>query len=384
MKLSRLSALFVTAINEVVENYVEVVNTAYGNFSGITLDPSSAEWSGTLIPFGEYPTEILLNGKKVSVVQVVDAIAANEMKANFESTLARIAHLGQGLPIYEGHADDPEWRKANPGSRAVAVGRIKKLEIAADGLAAESKFNARGKELLSGDAPQYSAHSVRWRMRPIAGRPGHYRPYLILSDGLTNNPNIPGSAIGLNESPPDSADETDEPEKEEDTITMNPDLLKRLNLKPDATPAEIEAAVAALLDKAESATAANERITQLESQLKSQEDNLVATAINEAVTSHRITEAEKPTWEKLLRADYATAKSALDAKSSVTAINTKDHLGHVKPRNADIVNTSSVEAMTAAARDFAQRNNIDVSNEAGWSRAWNGAMAENPAVFGKA
>jgi hypothetical protein len=53
---------------------------------------------------------------------------------------------------------------------------------------------------VSGEAPAYAAQSPHWGMAAIEhkGRKA-FRPLELNSIGLTNNPNIPGTQIGLNE-----------------------------------------------------------------------------------------------------------------------------------------------------------------------------------------
>ncbi|GAA5482062.1 phage protease [Haloferula sargassicola] len=388
-KRTTFAGALLTVCNTVAGAYVDGLNIAAGAFAELTLKEGEQEWRGEFMRYGEYPATIIENGRPKRIVQVVDREAANEMATNFAGLRTQVATFFKGIGVFEGHADDPAWRAVNPGYKPAAVGRIKEVIAGTAGIETRTVFNSKGAAMLSGEAPEYSGHSPRWRMRPIPGRPNHYRPFLLLSDALTNDPNIPGAAIALNESPAnghEGTNETNEP-------TMNEELLKRLGLKPGATQAEIDAKVATALNERDTArnelttsasnlTAANERIQKLETKAAEDLNDRVVTALNDAVTNKRITEAEKPTWEKILKADFDAGKSALDAKTA-TALNTTNHVADLGRRQGEGAPAApGIEAMQAAARDYAGRNHIDINNEAGWSRAWEGAKAEKPELFG--
>jgi hypothetical protein len=152
---------------------------------------SVEEWI-RISPYREIPNEVGL--------QVFDRTGAEAMLASFNSLAGRIQGFFRGLPIFVGHPDDPKWRKEYPMARNEAMGRIKELQVRDDGLYGRTAFNAAGKLLVSGNAPAYAFQSPRWGMVPIIykGRKA-FRPVELYSIGLTNNPNIPENAIGLNE-----------------------------------------------------------------------------------------------------------------------------------------------------------------------------------------
>jgi hypothetical protein len=127
--LPRFRDSFVSAINDTAA-------AALAAIGAVNEKLGAQDWI-RITPFGEFPNKVGL--------QVLDRTAADAMVGSFNSMGTKLATLWQGLPIYEGHPDDPEWQKKNPGVRAVAVGRVKELQVRDDGLYGRVAFNALGK-----------------------------------------------------------------------------------------------------------------------------------------------------------------------------------------------------------------------------------------------
>lgn len=381
-----ISNTLVTAVNEVI-----------GVFNELTLADGEKEKRYLYCRYGTYPQTVPGMGV---IQQVVDREAAAEIIANFRRG-AGIEVLFKGVPHYEGHPDDPAWLAQNPGHKAIAVGRIKDLDEGEDGIYATSVFNTLGVPLLSGNAPPYDGHSPRWRMSPIPGRPKHYRPVMLISDGLTNNPNIPGSRLALNTgcdpSPDENPTDGDQPENQNDeNMKLTPEALKALGFAPDATPSEtdISAAIVRLLGEKQSAdaakataesaaTTANTKVTELTTQLGAARGKLSETVAANAVKEGRITEADKPRWITALNTDFDSESAKLDKLMPV--LNTSSKLPDLGGRrDANVLDAQgSIEAMNTAVRAYATDKNIDISNAEGWSRAWNGAKAAKPELFSR-
>jgi hypothetical protein len=304
----------------------------------VSFDPTQ-EWS--TIRFGVYPNEVGL--------QVFDRPAAEAMVSAFNSTLNRLARAFRGLPGYIGHPDEPAWLARNPNARRDAVSRVKELRITDDGLQFRTAYNDDGKKLLTGEAPAFDAFSPRWGMAPIVYQSRKaFRPVELYSVGYTNHPNIPGSYIGLNEALPGDASSA------ETTTTppMNPLLLKLLaalgiELKPDATEADITAALQGALDKiaadsacdTEEATAASNELATAKAALTAATNEAAAhkaafTAERQlradgvlvlAINTGRLTAAQRADWEpKLLTAATNEAFTAVAAELAALqpAVNT--------------------------------------------------------------
>jgi hypothetical protein len=383
---------FLTVLNTAAAAVLDGINSARGVYQEMTLGEGEKDSRYRFVRYGEHPVMMEINGRVQRVIQVIDKQAVEEMASNYQSFRTQLATFFRGIPIYIGHADDPQWCKDNPGHTAAAVGRIKEITAGEEGMMVRSVFNTRGVDALCGEAPEYSGHSPRWRMKEIPERPGHYRPFLLWSDALTNDPNIPDSGMeALNQSPGDAGPENTTTENME----LTPEALKALGFAPDAkpTPAEISTAVVKLLgEKASveaakatadtSLTAANSRNTKLQEELDGLRDISVVTAINTAITDGRITEAEKPVWEGLLKADFKNGSAALAKLKGNDALNTRNNLGDLNSRRGeggDLPNGQ--DAMNEAAHAYAKEKGIDVSNAAGWTRAWEGAAAAKPEIF---
>jgi len=87
-------------------------------------------------------------------------------------------------------------------------------------------------------------------------------------------------------------------------------LISTLGLKADAADAEITAALTNLKNENVTLSAAK---TAWENAEKERAAQAIQVELTAAVTAGKITEEQKPTWETLLKADFKTAKSGLDA-----------------------------------------------------------------------
>lgn len=321
----------VLAINEapVLTRFATAINAAFD---------AKAEW--VVLKYGVYPNAVGL--------QVFDKTAAERIHTAFNSKLNQLATAFRGEPIYPGHPDDEAWRRANPGARMEAVGRLRETKVGDDGLHLRFAYNDQGQRLVGGDAPAYTSYSPVWGMEPTThqGRKA-YRPVEIYSIGLTNSPQIPGTFIGLNEALP--------PETQSST-PMNKKLIELLaalgiTLAADATDAQATTAINEALpkvativaDQGKLATALNEKAT-LQTQLTDAQGQ-VTTATNEAATLRtqvateraaraesvltvainegRITAAQKPEWLGKLTAANADFTAVTSELQKLKAINTR-------------------------------------------------------------
>ncbi|MEI6655346.1 MAG: phage protease [Verrucomicrobiota bacterium] len=390
---------FTTAINTAAR----AINAVSGVFQELTLPEGETTLRYRLSPYGVFPVDDV---KGNLIYQVVDRQSAETMAINFGSLTSKLATFFRGIPIYEGHPDDPDWAAANPGHRASAVGRIKSIEPGDDGIYVTSVINSDGKSLLSGDAPKYSGHSPHWRLAPVPGKPDHFTPVLLWSDGLTNTPNILQNTIALNSlqgveieietQSPDaaaSADGDGEPNTDE-TMKLTAEALAALGFAPDATPSpdEISSAIVQLLsakatseaDKATAegaTTAANSRHTALQTEFDAIRSQAVDTVIGEAIATGRITEADKPAWTTALNTSFVTEANKL--KSLMPVLNTASKVPDLGNRREglciDAANAAS--RITEGVRAFAAEKSIDITNEAGWTRAFNECKASKPELF---
>lgn len=374
------------------------INSVSGVWQEIQLGEGETKLRYRLSSYGEFP------GKDVHgnpIIQVVDREAGETMAANFNSIGMRaLALFSKGTAIYEGHADDEEWLKKNPGHKAIAVGRIKSIEVEDDGIWVTSVLNSAGVDLLSGDAPKYSGHSPFWRLVPVPGKPKHFRPVLLWSDALTNNPNIMTStialnALGLGELPDVETDsptaDPGETETKENEMKLTAEALAALGFAQDANPSsdEISAAVIKLLGakkEAETAkvtadgdvSAANTRASGFETRLNAVLGTAVDVVLGSAIADGRITEAEKPAWTSALNTSFASEAEKLSKLMPV--LNTTSRLPNLGDRK-DIALTEGVDAMNAAVREIATLHGLDLTIRTGYDKAHELARAAKPELF---
>jgi hypothetical protein len=376
------------------------LNAASGVYQEINLPEGTTAITYRLSPYGEFPVDDV-HGKPI--IQVIDREVASTLAANFGSLATKFATFFRGIPIYEGHADDPDWCKKNPGHRASAVGRIKSIDPGEDGIYVTAALNSDGVELLGGDAPKYTGQSPFWRLSEIPGRKGYFKPVLLWSDALTNTPNIMTNTLALNsldgigdediETSP-SADTGDNTENTEDTMKLTAEALAALGFAPDAEPSpdEISAAIVKMLgdkataeaDKAtaEATTAAaNSRAGHLETELNLVRGAAVETVVTDAINTGRITEAERPAWTEALNTSFASESAKL-AKLMPAMNTTNKVIDLASRRQAGVTDAANAASrITEAVRQWATEKGIDITTAAGWTRAYDACRASSPALF---
>lgn len=348
----------------------------------VAFDPAQ-EWS--TIRYGVYPNAVGL--------QVLDRTAAEAMVAAFNDKLSRLARGFRGLPGYIGHPDEPSWLARHPEARRDAIARVKELRVTDEGLQFRAAYNEDGKRLLTGEAPAFDAFSPRWGMAPIdyRGRKA-FRPLELYSVGYTNNPNIPGSYIGLNEALPPEPPATP-PMKIEELIALLAAL--GVTLAPDADPAAISAAIQSATEKAKglqtaSTTAANElstlqaKLTAAEGKLatasneltatkgelttktaaaaaerEARADLLLATAVNEG----RLTAAQRPDWKtKLVTASNETFGAVAGELAALKpAVNTASKTAGLGARRGqtDPQAKARISAINEAVSAYQREHSVD-------------------------
>lgn len=338
----------------------------FGAVGAVNEAIGANEWV-RVAPFGEWPNSVGL--------QVFDREAADSIVSAFNTASTKAATLWRGLPIYEGHPDEPQWAQANPSYKRVALGRVKALETRTDGLYAKVAFNDQGNALVRGEAPAYEAQSPRWGMAKTThkGRAA-FRPLELYSLGLTNQPNIPGTQLGLNERTEISS------VMKQNIIALLAALGRPLANASAVTDEQLAAAVneavpvatATITAQTELATVkpklvtAENEVNVLKAKLQTAEQTLVsvkADAVNErtaridtiltsAVNTGRVPQAKRDEWKNKL--------VAATAANDFTAIETE--IGKLKPAS----NTQAKVAGLGARKpeELASINRVAAINEA--------------------
>ncbi|MDR1528133.1 MAG: phage protease [Puniceicoccales bacterium] len=114
--------------------------------------------------------------------QLLDSKAAERIIDSFHSLRGRLMRRFQGLPIFIGHPDDPEFGSKNNR----VYGRIENMKVEDNALWILVKWTDIGQELFKNGILRYL--SPRWLTTPTWD--GKLSPKRLLSVGLTNHPNI--------------------------------------------------------------------------------------------------------------------------------------------------------------------------------------------------
>lgn len=334
----------------------------------VQVDSPENEIWWRVAPLGEYRYQ-LPDG--TAVMQVIDREACETMARTFDSFLRRLG-LKTGLPIYEGHPDNPAWQKENPGVKPSAVGRIQAVEVRDDGLWGKIALNTTGRALLDPSAPAYLHHSPHWFMSPISGRAHAYRPVELRSLGLTNQPNLPRELTTV------AANEETQP-----TTTMPEWLIKLLaplGITPTSTQADIEAALTKLLtartEATAAATTAAANTATLTSELAAARRSRAELVVGAAVATGRLPESDRAATIDRLAAcndtQFAAERTKLEALTPAANTAPTPNFG---ARRNETANYDRIAAINTAVSEHMKKTGCtrDV--------AWNAVKAEKPTLF---
>ncbi len=259
-----------------------------------------------VVPFGEVPVMVSINGRAIRGLQRIDAEAGNSMVADMSGMMGRLKQLFNGYPIYMGHPFHPIATEAAKYPDKKARGFIKSVEVANDAIRLIPKYNALGQGEV-GDQ-QLIYHSPQWRMVPVMAANGAqevkngmpvFRPVALHSGGLTNDPNIPV--------PPLMAGNEAVAEESPLLATIKAALLKEGLIKEDDSDDLIIAAIGGLIANLAYARDAKQR--------EADQCNALAAALPDA--GNEGTHAELVTAliaaNETLRGDLATAEAGMVA-----------------------------------------------------------------------
>jgi hypothetical protein len=281
---------------------------------------AGGDWE-MIAPYGEFPTA---DRKKV---QKFGRPQAEAMVATFNSLWHRLGTMFRGVPIFHGHPDvDPRsW----PDDRR--LGKIAEIEAREDGLWGKPEWNALGADNAREGWWLYP--SPAWlHPRTMANT---VEPDELLSIGLVNTPNIPGSLPWAN-SAEFAEDYEDDEEISTDDDTMKEKLIALLGMEGTATDDEIMAALEAKMTPAaaeanaddEAAAeaeklAAAEKLAEAErmameantardaaeANAKAIRETFAVVVVDAAITNGKATEAERETLANSILADGADVKA---------------------------------------------------------------------------
>lgn len=306
-----------------------------------------------IAPFGDFPSPALIPDgkggmKKVPAIQRIDKAGADAMVADFHNSRRGLRKFLTGCNIYVGHPHVPGLGKFYPDKEPKGV--FANLETRADGLYGLPVFTNEGSDLVENADPAK-------RLRAFSGDLGEsedcglvdgkpcYRPTKIYSAGLTNTPHLPVHFF--------NADDTlaEAPNAQADKPTTKNTMKKKLleictklgiqfaneadDAQTEAALTEVESKVAAFANEKEALTqkvtaletditnltaqaaAAKTEITAAQTQFANERTERINDELALAITTGKITEAEKPTWQARLQvaAQFANERAALRALS---------------------------------------------------------------------
>ncbi len=274
-----------------------------------------------VIPFGDWPHEMGM--------QKFQREQAEEIASGFNNMAGRFRRAVVGLPIFKGHPDHPVAAIANQYPDKEEKGQIAAVEVRPNGLALKLILSNAGAELVR---KGWKFISPMWIGQLISKAGEAFRTYApseLRSVGLVVKPNIPSPSLANN------AASAANPNNK----SMNPKLLALLGLAADATPEQIETAIATtstrlttLANEAASlvttkgeltalqgkvtvlenaATAATSTITETRTALANERKARIGDHVAAAIRTGRCTEAEKPTWVSRLEANFESESAVL-------------------------------------------------------------------------
>lgn len=367
--------LFLYAANEAAANEAVVA----GSFTITQPD-------GFEIAYGEYAHPV--------GVQIFDREAAQSMANELASLLGKITRGFRGVPVYAGHPDHPDQRMAAQYPDRKARGWIKEIIVGETSARFVTAYNELGKGEVE-DA-QWAGYSPLWLMKPVANERGKYRPMILKSMALTNNPNMPvPPLIVANES---------EPENPPMNPKLKAKLMMLLGLSEDVDETAFEEAANGYFDKmlaekdkpkadeekikadaaAAAATAANAACAAANEAVLNLRNTRIEFALDQLVTSGRVTPANVPAEKAKLVAcaNEADLTAAIDKLRAVKPVlqTGLTHAANIAGQKSDLhaANDASVNArLRQEAVDAIMKERPGITPTIAWGLAAN----RNPKLF---
>ncbi len=314
-----------------------------------------------IAPFGDHPSTALILGadgkvKKQNAIQRIDKAGCEAMVASFHNERRGLRKFLKGCNIYVGHPDVPGLGAFYPDKEPKGV--FADMAVRADGLYGLPVFTNDGSEIV--ETKKLRAFSGNLgESEPcgaVNGVPA-YRPTKIFSAGLTNHPHLPVHFFNSDDTLADAHAEAATNQHKHTMKKKLAALFAALFAKQPQfanaeapTEAETEAALDQISEKV--AAFANEKaklesgiaerdtkintLTAANGTLTTERDTArttfaneraarIADALTDALTTGRITDAERATWETRLNveANFAnenTALRKLAAKVKTTSV----------------------------------------------------------------
>ena len=146
------------------------------------------------IPFGDHEIEATRpDGTTFWCWQRLDSDSLDDMRRGWRGVLQKLTFWFLRIPVYEGHPDRVDAMSEDEKEQLVR-GTVKAIEDGDGELRLPVAWNGSGKDVR----PLYNSNSPHWLLADTGEKKDGLpvmRPSMLLSVGLTNTPNIQGSAI---------------------------------------------------------------------------------------------------------------------------------------------------------------------------------------------
>jgi hypothetical protein len=369
--------------------------------------------------------------KKELAIQRMDKQAVADMVNEYEQSRKGLLKLFKGRPLYLGHPDEQkscghETEMSNCGACVTQSrkypdkspkGIFAKLAVREDGFYGEPILTDEGAQIVASGKARFL--SGRWSTEltgETVERGGKtlkvFRPSKFYSAGLTNTPRLPVQM--LNESDADLAEFTEGNKGNEVTADKNKTQIMKKKLiaalalagitfanEAEATDEKLESGIEQLGQKAKSAVTFENEITTLKTTVQTKDteigritterDNLKTSFANErtaragreialALTTGRITAAEKADWERRLGKDTEFSNELEALNKLAPKVKTESITITRGDRKVELANSGQRAEMVNELMD-------EVAAERKWdrkrdhSKIFNEVQRRHPALF---
>ncbi len=354
-----------------------------------------------LAPYGDFPGKGFRKKadgsvEKFSAIQRMDRAAATDMAAKFNSPIGKAKRFFSACPIYNGHPNTLTGKDKYPDKEP--KGSIVALEARDNGLYCKPSFYNEAEPLLNQQTKIY--FSGHWTSDELPKENGNriFRPDKLKSAGLTPFPNLP----------------VEHANEKEQTSTTETNMLKSLLISSlaalgiqfanDATDDQLIAGVNTLGAKAKTADTlatektqwANDKATltgtvtardsaiatltterdQHKTNFANERNSRIKGLLDGAITSGRITAAERPDWERRLNdpVQFANESEAISkVGSKVKTVSVLSDAGERKVEIANAADRSDAIRTLVGAEQKVNGGNYDL--------AFATVRKNNPALF---
>lgn len=355
------------------------INSPFADIVAFTNDIAIGHdgWA-QLAPFGDYPGTALARKpdgsvEKFPAIQRLDRAAAEGMIARFKSPWQRLKRYITGCPVFVGHPDVPAFANDYPDKSP--KGMIVDLQVRGDGLYCKPVFTNEGSELV--ETGKFRAFSGYWSAEflgeeTVNGEPANiYRPELLKSAGLTNNPNLPVHLMNSK-----TINSIQPPHNTNPAPIVNKQILVNFLASVGITianEASDDQILAALQEKLRNALF-DDQAQSLRAELANERQFHIATLLDNALASGSITAVERPAWVDRLTGDFANASAELAKRAP--ALKTRPVTAGLGQRKAEVANISERrDAVDALVRAEMAVNGGD------YNCAFIAVQKANPALF---